>query len=316
LTRCWGYDPKGLTVVESEAAEIRRTLIDGLLDGKKARAVVADLRKRSVLTATGGQWTESALVRFAQYPRLAGLQWSNGALVEAPWPAIITRDQHDQLVTLLSDPSREQPTDNKPKYLLSGGLLTCGNTLEDDGGEHLCAKPLYTQPSKTVTRGYVCRSSGPSYGCGRIRVSGPAIEDMVAARVLARLSSKPVLDRLKRAVGAIGDDFSIDDAMNDLDQRLKEAGQLYAQRELSLQTLKAIDRQTRQEREALRERARQAERLLKLPDPETLAEWWVDAPVSDRRELISLVLKHVVVKPAPRRGNIPLDPERLEFVWK
>jgi hypothetical protein len=319
VTRCWGYDPKGLTIVEAEVAEIRHALIDGLLGGSAARAVVADMRRRHVLTATGNEWTESALIRFARYPRLAGLRLQGAELVEAPWPGIITRKEHERLVQLLGDPSREQPTDNKPKYLLSGGLLTCGNQVEDDGGEqHLCEKSLYTQPSKTLTRGYVCRSSSPSYGCGGIRISAPAVEDLVAARALARLLSPPVLDRLRRAAGigpgAEGTDVAA--AERDLDARLTEAGKMYAKRELSAATLKSIERETKREREALRERARQTDRLLNLPDPEVLAEWWVDAPIDEKRELISLVLDHVVVKPAPRKGNIPLDPDRLEFVWK
>jgi hypothetical protein len=318
VTRSWGYDKTGKHLVESEVVEIRRALIDGLLAGKKRREVVADLRGRGVLTTAGRPWTESALARFAQYPRLAGLQPRDGKLVKAPWPAIITRKQHEQLVKLLRNPANAQPTDNKPKYLLSGGLLRCGCLLAagEDGEAHQCGKSLYTQPSTKLTRGYVCRSGSPSYGCGRVRISGPAVEDMVTGAVLARLAKPAVIERLKRAAGPVTDQVTVDAALADLDKRLTEAGEQYARRELSMTTLKAIEKGIQSEKQGVLERARQAERLMLLPAPEFLADWWVAATVAQRREMVSLMLDHVVVKPAPRRGNIPLDPDRLEFVWK
>ncbi|WP_433728415.1 recombinase family protein [Actinoplanes sp. CA-051413] len=316
MTRSWGYDATGRHLVPSEVTEIRLALIDGLLGGKKAGAVVADLRNRGVPTVTGAAWTESALRRFARYPRLAGLRRAQGELVAAPWPAIITRRQHEQLVRLLGDPAPKRPADNQPKYLLSGGLLVCGSGIEADraGDPYPCGKTLYTQPSGSVTRGYICRSGGPSYGCGRTRISGPAVEAVVATRALTRLSSPTVLGRLRRSAGAAG--AHLDELLTDLDDRLREAGAEHARGELGPQALQWLRDRTKQERDALRERARQAERLAKLPDPAALATWWTDAEVREKRELISLVLHHVVVHRAPRRGNVPFDPERLEFLWK
>lgn len=65
-----------------------------------------------------------------------------------------------------------------------------------------------------------------------------------------------------------------------IDQRLAEAGQAYAMREISLVTLKAIEKRARNERRDLKEEVAQAARLQALPatTPEELAEWWVDTP--------------------------------------
>ncbi|OJF15376.1 recombinase family protein [Couchioplanes caeruleus] len=305
-----------MVVIESEA-DVIRDVVRRLLADEKMTSIVADLRARGVPTVTGALWSHHSMTRLVGYPRLAGLKERNGKLVKADWPAIITRAEHRKLMKLFADPSREQPVSNSPKYLLSGGLLTCDFPLPDDHGTHPCGKPLYTQPSTTATRGYVCRTGSPSYGCGRIRIAAPALEELVASRALARLASPPVLERLKRAIGAVGSEgFSIDQALSDLDDRLREAGEQYARRELSMTTLRAIEKQTKADRKALLERAKQADRLLRLPEPEALAEWWVDASIEDRRELVSLVLDHVKVKPAPRRGNVALDSDRLEFVWK
>ncbi|MFI5493551.1 hypothetical protein [Actinoplanes sp. NPDC051859] len=314
MLRCYGYDSSGENIIELEAEVIVEVARRLLVSAEKMASIVADLRARLVKTVTGGLWSQHSLTRLMKYPRLAGLEERDGKLVKARWPGILTRKQHVQLVALLGDPSREQPdTPNTPKYLLSAGLLTCGCPLKDENGSHPCGKTLYTQPSASKTRGYVCRSSSPSYGCGRIRIGADALEEIVAARALARLASPSVMERLRRAVGAVD---TIDLELKDLDDRLREAGEQYAQRELSMTTLKAIESQGKRERKQLVERQKQAERFQKLPAPEALADWWVDASVDEQRELLSLVLDHVMVKPAPRRGNVPLDPERLEFVWK
>ncbi|GAA3925391.1 hypothetical protein [Actinoplanes auranticolor] len=147
-----------------------------------------------------------------------------------------------------------------------------------------------------------------------MRISGPAVEALVAARALTRLSSPTVLDRLRRSAGPAGTHFEA--LLTDLDDRLREAGGEHARGELSSPALQWIRTREKHERDAVRERAKQAERLAKLPDAATLATWWTGAEVREKRELISLVLHHVVVNRAPRRGNVPFDPQRLEFVWK
>lgn len=50
-----------------------------------------------------------------------------------------------------------------------------------------------------------------------------------------------------------------------IDQRLAEAGQAYAMREISLVTLKAIEKRARNERRDLKEEVAQAARLQALP---------------------------------------------------
>ncbi|MEV4704527.1 zinc ribbon domain-containing protein [Actinoplanes sp. NPDC049316] len=306
-----------MVIIPSEA-EVILDVARRLLAGETMTSIVADLRARKVPTVTGALWMHHSMTRLMGYPRLAGLREREGKLVKADWPAILTRAQHKKLTSLFNDPERGQPqATNTRKYLLSGGLLSCEFPVQDDEGTHPCGKTLYTQPSAKGTRGYVCRSGSPSYGCGRIRIAAPALEEIVAARALARLASPQVLDRLRRAVGAFGTDgFSIEQDLKDLDDRLREAGEQYARRELSMTTLQAIEKQGKIERKQLLERAKQADRLLSMPAPEALADWWVDASVDQQRELLSLVLDHVKVKPAARRGNVPLDTDRLEFVWK
>ncbi|MEH1014584.1 recombinase family protein [Micromonospora sp. CPCC 206060] len=320
--RCYGYDETGRTVIPAEAAVIRE-VVKRVLAGESMRSAVADLRARGVETSAGRPWTQQSLSRLLRNPRLAGLKTYRGDVVgKGQWEAIIDRETHKQLLKLLDDPARKQPAaTNVRKYLLSGGFLACGYPLPDDGGPgvHDCGKPLYTQPSNSGKRGYVCRSGSPSYGCGRIRIAAEALEEEVTVRALARLGSPKVRGRLEAAIGAVGNTAEhVEAAMKALEERLTEAGQEYAKRQISMVTLKAIEAEVGQEKKAVRERVAQAERLRGLPatTPEALAEWWIDAPLERRRELLALVLERIVVKPATRPGMARLDVDRLEFVWK
>jgi hypothetical protein len=316
--RCYGYDESGTQIVEPEAVELRESA-RRLLAGESIRSVVADLRARKVPTSAGGQWTHHSLSRLLRNPRLVALRTrKGGAVVKATWPAILDKNTHRKLVKLLSDPERGSPQGtNVRKYLLSGGFLECGYPLDDEG--HTCGHQLYSQPSNSGKRGYVCRKGSPSYGCGRIRIAADSLEEEVATRALARLASPRVRERLERSIGDMADDSQLTKALTAIDERLVEAGKNYAGgRQISMVTLRAIEREAQEEKKSLLERAAQAKRLKSLPatTPEALAAWWVDAPLERRRELLALVLQKVIIRPATRLGYIDLDIDRLEFVWK
>lgn len=321
--RCYGYDETGRHIIEEEATVIRQ-VVKRLLAGDSMRSAVADLRARQVVTSTGRAWTQQSLSRLLRNPRLAGIKTYNGEVVgKGEWPGIITEVAHNKLLAILDDPSRKQPkTTNVRKYLLSGGFLVCAFPVpdEDGSGTHACGKTLYTQPSNSGRRGYVCRAGSPSYGCGRIRIAAEPLEEEAAVRGLERLASPKVRARLQKAIGAAAADGekAVQEALGGLDERLQEVGQEYARRDISMVTLKAIEAEIRREQKALREQLVQAQRLQSIPatTPEALAAWWVDASVDRRRELLAVVLDKIIVKPATRRGKIPLDPDRLEFVWK
>jgi hypothetical protein len=319
--RCYGYDETGSTIIDHEA-ELIRSLATRVLAGESLRSLVADLRQREVLTSGRRPWTQQTLSRLLRNPRLAGVRTHRGEVVgPGPWPAILDADTHQQLVALLGDPARQQPNgSNQRKYLLTG-LLLCANELPDaeTGGTRICGKPLYTQPSNSGKRGYVCRSGSPSYGCGRIRIAAESLEEEVGVRALGRLATPVVRARLERAAGlgpVDADEVAAQQAT--LDARQEEAGREFARGHLSTRTLNSIEDEIRRERKAIAERQAQAERLRAMPlgSPEYLATWWVDASIDRRRELLLLLLDHITVKPASRLGFIRFDEDRVEFVWK
>ena len=320
VLRCYGYNEGGTAIIEAEATIIR-DVAQRVLDGDSLRSLVADLRQREILTSGRRPFSQQTLSRLLRNPRLAGLRTHKGEVVgPGTWPAILDRDTHDRLLALLTDPDRQQPNaTNQRKYLLTG-LLRCANDLtdEDGGTPHRCDKPLYTQPSNSGKRGYVCRSGSPSYGCGRIRIGAEALEEEIAARALARLSTPNLRARLEVGAGSELAPEQVAARLAVLDGRLEEAGTQFARGGFSLVTLKAIEEEVRRERQAMLDAQAQTERLRSVPlaSPEGLAMWWADASVDQRREMLHLVLDHINVKPATRLGFIRFDEQRIEIVWR
>jgi hypothetical protein len=237
-------------------------------------------------------------------------------------PAIINVEPHRRLCEVLDNPGRRPAKQtNVRRYLLSGGLLVCGKVVGVNGGgegdDSACGRPLYSQPSNSGQRGYVCRSGAPSYGCGRIRIAASGLEDEVRARVLARVASPRVLRRLEKAAAELNVD-KLRRELAEQDGRLTEAGREYARREIAMAVLKGVQAEVDKRKKELSEALKQAERLASLPSglPEDLADWWLSAALDQRCALISTVLDHVVVRAATRRGPIRVDLDRLEFIWR
>lgn len=315
--RCYGFDEFGRTVIEEEAVIIRECR-DRILSGESLTGMVADLRRRQVPSATGADWTLTSLRRLLRNPRLAGIPGERDRAAGRKVPAIISKPEHQKLVKILADPARmPEGVTNVRRYLLSGGLLHCGGLTGPDDDPQVCDKLMYTQPSNSGKRGYACRSGSPAYGCGRIRIAAEGLEDEVRDRVIARLSTAKVRRQLEAAAKRINVDKLRADLV-ELDQRLAEAGREYATRQISMPTVKAVEAHIASERAAIEAQLAQAERLANLPplEIEVLAQWWVDAPLERRRELIQVVLDHVVVRKASRRGPTRLDPDRIDFIWR
>ncbi len=89
--RCFGYEPDGLTVRESEADEIRR-MADAVIRGQSLRSLAQELNERGVATVKGKRWSSAHLRSMLVRSRLAGLREHRGKIIgQAAWPAILDR---------------------------------------------------------------------------------------------------------------------------------------------------------------------------------------------------------------------------------
>jgi len=308
-SRCFGYEKDGVTVKPDEA-EALRDAAKKIVQGVSLRSVTMLLNDAGHKTTTGKDWHASTLRRLITSHRISGRRDYRGRVTKGDWEPIITPELQDQVIQTLVERGTSVRRSTPRRYLLTGGLLVCG----------LCGNSLSSQPGKGRKRGYVCRQGAGLPGCGRIRIQADPIETEVIDRVIARLAS-PSIRRRIAAMFDIGDDFTSDrilEAITAEETRLSELGVDYADGRLDRIAFNAAAERLQDRIELLRQQAASAERLHSMPgmDADALLTWFEHAPLTAQRDLVSVVLDHVVVNPATRRGPVGLDDDRLDWVWR
>lgn len=303
--RPFGFERGGMQVRDAEA-EIVRELVDRFLAGEGLRALAADLNERGVATVYGKSWRVTTLRTLLAAPRLAGLRTHKGEVVgEAKWPAIISREEHEQLRSALGDPRRAQ-RGRPPKSLLTS-LVVCGS----------CGERMATSQRRGRERRYVCHPAEGTPACGRVGVHADHLEREVAEQVFAVLSGPGLAEALAAR----------DEPNSDAAEELQAAEERMAELARDF----AADRIGRGEWLAAREtaelRAAEARRTLErdtstsvlasLPAGEdALREQWAAGDVEWRRTVLAAVVHRVVVHPVGIRGRRVFSPDRVEIVWR
>lgn len=221
------YDPvtRALLSVEAvpEEASVIREVCTRLLRGDSLREVAQDFNARGIPSPydfvaarqgrelKGALWTGEQVKRVAINPAYAGLRFhhpekhrkdTKPSLTEAVWPALITRAEHERLVTLLSDPKRRTNGRTRPGAVVHwlSGVAKCGE----------CGSPLRVLTNRGKYRSYTCVQAG----CMKVsRTAGP-VEDYVREVLFVLLDNPTVL---AAATGAEGDD-AVQRALADVDE--------------------------------------------------------------------------------------------------
>jgi len=312
--RPYGFRADQVTVDEDEAAVLRRVAA-GLLAGKSLTSVVREANAAGARTVTGRLFTTQNLRKYLLAPRLAGLRAYRGEVVaEAVWPAILPREQWEQLRVLLTDPARGTNRPGRPRrWLLVGGLARCG--YED------CGAPLSVTPDGRGVHCYICSSSHRTPGapgCGRISVRAVPLEELVAEMVFAR-DWRHLDVRAARAT----DETGLAAGQAAAKARLVEVGRLHARGRIGTEEWLAQRDEIAVQVAELQDRlddARRAAATADMPGSgEALRAWWddPDTTLEQKRAALDRVLHAVIVKPAGRRhGRTTMDPDRVEPIWR
>jgi site-specific DNA recombinase len=291
----------------SEAKEIKaaaRRVIDG-------RSLTPIARHWTSLGVRGGVTTTHVRAILSN-PRLAGLQRApDGRLVEADWPAIITRAEHEQLASILSVPRRESRREPR-KYLLSGFAFHGSPETPEVSP---CGTRLHTRPNRLGDRAYLCDPNRG--GCGHFLQKAEPIEDEVRDRVLHALATPKLRDAFERFHAR---KLSAGEAVRLRDQLATDKAKL-AQLDLLAEDLgqAANDARVRIDQRIRTARARlqagvRSDALAHLPrDAEGLRAYWQEADLDQRRAVLRLVLRRVELV-AGGKGK-RFDPERVICRW-
>lgn len=309
--RPFGYSTDGMTIVESEATEVRRITRD-LLAGTSLRAVTKDLNTRGVDTVTGRPWTPTAVRDMLLRPRNAGLS-THGKdpdgrpmiVGTAQWTPLLDEDDWHRLVALLENPDRKTSPGGQPKWLGSG-LYRCG--ICDDG--------------TTMRVSHSSTNKGPAYRCwsgtAHLTRSARLLDEYVTGALLLRLED-PALQEARRrrntpdsANGAARELTELRRYARDLEARLDKPMPASVLDTL-IGKLTGVQEKIA-EAQARLDAASPTDVLAGLPG-ENVDEAWLNLDL-DRRRAILEALVVVTVLPSPKKGVRTLDPACVQLAWK
>jgi site-specific DNA recombinase len=231
--------------------------------------------------------------------RIAGLRDHRGALYPAQWPAIVGREDWEEVRAILKARTRK-PDDLVRKYLLAG-LAHCGLC-----GQTLIARNGYTCPPTT--------DPGRA-GCGKIRVQKEGPEAVVTGVVLRALTDAGVatqeLEESEEVVTARAELPGVERRLAELEDRYVDGGM-----ELPLfERLRSRLLTSAEDMRAKLADAAATRQVMPAPSQQCMEESWVEWTLEQRRSFVKLVVGDVRIQPA-RRGVNRFDPSRVQVFDK
>lgn len=186
-----GKPRKGILRLRQDEADALAWAHQAVLSGSSLHGIAREWNARGVCTPTGKRWNARDAGRVLRRPRNAGLMEHNGKITpNATWPAVVDETTWRGVAAILSDPSRRTTPGPASRHLLSW-IARCGVC----GGPMIC-----TSTTRSAGKGgerrlvYRCREGVT----GHLRRDAEHLEELAAARVIARLSREDAADVLVR----------------------------------------------------------------------------------------------------------------------
>ena len=299
------YDDRSGALIGQEPepaeADLIREAARRVLAGESVRAIAADWNDRGATTTTGGAWSPSTVRRMLVNPHYAARRVHQGKVVgAADWPAILTDDEFDRLVAILTDPSRRSTRRRERTHLLTG-IARCGR----------CGGPMMVGKDRGGRKVYTCRVNQ------HLTIGADATEEFVTAVVVARLARPDALAELED--GAPDDVVAARAEVDELRAQLDEAADRFVAGDLSAAMLARVE--TR-----IMERIADAERRTRfaampttgrdLAEADDVAAAWEALTVEQRVELVRALLDVTILPSARQRGVKGFDPDRVRIDWR
>ncbi|KAA2267006.1 recombinase family protein [Solihabitans fulvus] len=296
--------------INPEQAAIVREIVDRLLARESLKAITADFNARSVPTAHGGDkpWRPSSVRKLAIRLANIGRRARGGEdFGPAAWPPIVDRDLHDQVVALVTDPSRVKARSGARTHLLTFGIGRCG---KEGCGAHLRVtqkwlNPRHKEMGKTTV--YVC--DGPSSCVGRRQAWVDDLVERVVVRRLQEPDARDLLTRDDREARAARD------RAEGIRSRLDAAADDFATGDIDREQLRRISAKLRPD---LLKAERQAMHVVQGMPADVVAdmvgpqakERWQKLAVTQKRALLEAMAVTVTIMPA--RGGPGFKPESVK----
>jgi site-specific DNA recombinase len=301
-----------LVINQAEAAAIQRAKQD-VLEGRGAAGITRQWGEEGVRSTTGKFITPTKVREILVSPRIAALRNSGGKLVDADWPAIITRDEHLELKAILGPQRRDRPGGQLPtarRYLL-GGFVVCGICAH-----RLSAKPWQKQGGRRIRRHFCDPKKG---GCGGVARSAEPIERWVTWQLLME-APRRLLEATKRAPAEWETLGRLMTARQTEEDRLEGFADFLADgtwdRPTYLRQKRRVQaRIAKLDGEISHVRATRPRRRLRGTTMGELRAEWDRLDLDDKRALLADYIIKIVVKPVGA-GRRAFNPDSIEIHWQ
>jgi DNA invertase Pin-like site-specific DNA recombinase len=301
--RPFGYEPDGMTVRESEAAEVKR-IAHAVVRGQSLRSLAMELNQRGVMTVTGKRWTSAHLRSMLMHSRLAGLREHRGVIVgPAAWPPIMDGATWEAMKAVLEDPARRTGGSGR-----RGRVPTCLGTAIYVCGE--CGEPRLRLGRSNARRAvYKCGHNENTNGMGHVSRVADKLDAFVEGALLQKLSEPGAVEAMCAVVDS--DDAELAALSREqatIRPRLNKAAKRYETGEIDDEQLAIIST-------GLRARDKQITATLtaaKMRSPldvllgaESVEQMWDNVlTMGQKRAILAEVLK-VTVLPTTSGGRAP-----------
>ena len=290
-------------------------IVRRILSGDAIYSIGADFTARRIPRPrqtrsqdTAFKWDASTIRRIAMNPTYAGLRVHRGQVTGVgTWEPIITRDDHEKVVAIVTDPTRNTrpKTGEGPTWLLSG-IITCAHC------------------GSIVTR---CKTRGkPTYQCAGRRYSETGkrhcaarvihrVDPFVTEAVIRRLEGQDLVDDMRDTDTEYA--ASADEAAA-LRRRLDGFTDAAADGDLSPAALARIEAKLLPQIEAAeaRARARFHSPAVQQAMGENAREYWATLDIVDQRELIRALVVSITMSSIGRGKKNYTDGEGITIVWR
>lgn len=302
----------GSAMAYSPEATVLREAAEAFLAGRSLRRITLDLNARGVPSprrpntrtlednphGVVAAWHPQSLRQRLLNPTIAGRRVHRREDIgEATWAPIIEYGRWLTLRAALTDASRLAgvPRGPEPRHLLSG-IARCGEC-----GARLKARTNLSR----LPLAYSCEHEE----CRKVTVSGTRVDEMVDAAMTTLLESEGyrafIAETYRKREDARQSGPDVSELIAAKEAERDELEQLRAGGGMTMRAYAAEDMRLERELEELRSRQIApvaSPALRRMLATETLAQGWRDAGLSDRREVIRILLD-VKIHRATKRGR-------------
>jgi site-specific DNA recombinase len=305
-----------------EAPILKKAALD-VLGGRSRNAVVAEWRRKGIVTSHGNEWQMGALTGVLRNPRMCGYRMitvhnededngqsltrhvtvlldAKGKPVKGQWEAIITPKQWRALLEIIGEAPARGDGSNARKYL-STGTLRCGREGCDSRIRAIKAPASAKKPEGFFW--YQCPSKSQG-GCGGVRIDGPATDAYIAKLVIAKYEQQTA----KRAATAAPAQWTRQGELDALYENVAAAKAARKAERISAERYYADLAEYEQDEKALMrdQNAFTRREQAAAGKPVNLRADWDTLSLTEQRSYVESTLSAVLITSAEGRRRVPV----------